>query len=134
MWNFRSDGALPGDEAGVSLPLEAGDTPRALAELAVLACLPDTLGGAGSGVEVSALLNFSSVSLRAAASCLSSRNSAPGDVALTSGTPPAFPRAGLEIVGKLYWLTDRGLRILCFAADPAVPTGSSAPSPPTRTL
>lgn len=75
-------------------------------------------GGEGAGDAYKARLNFSSASFRAAARRFSSRNSAPGDVARTSGTPsPSDAAAAGRVRGTLKLLTLRGLRIVRCAVD-----------------
>lgn len=99
IWKRRTDADTPvfppfSDEdtadAGLARPLPlrlagAGDSDPAFA-----GADPAPAAGAGTGAvadECNALLIFSSFSFLAAARRFSSRNSAPGDVALTNGTP-----------------------------------------------
>ena len=121
IWNRRRDCACPGDEAGLSFPLEVEDTNLPGASFPLEGVVVDEgLAGPGVGEESKALFSFSSFSFRTVAKRRSSRISAPGDVALTNGTVAPAPAARLVtllLVGKTVLLTDRGVSsFLCAAA------------------
>ena len=98
IWNVRTDRVL-----SCLLRVEG----RPLGTLAIALRLLAVLGRTGEGCKT---VNFSSASFRAAASLFCSRNSAPGDVALTEGTPLAVARRLRLVEVKFKLLVDLGVR------------------------
>ena len=124
IWNRRSECARPDD--GVVTDAEVFSQ--------ITGGVAASAGGVDGAEEFKARLCLSADSFLTAATRCASRNSAPGEVARTRGTPlvEVLCVAVALREGNCKLLTDRGLRRARWAAD-AGPPGDLFPPSPERT-